>query len=113
MLEIKLHPDYFNLVRTGKKRSTIRRDVRVNDDGTPQLGKAALVNSENENMRAEILVHRVAYTCVGLLTTEDAERDGFLNLAQLLDAMRRHYSDLNLSDVVTIYYFDRTDRDSG
>lgn len=105
--EITLHPDYFNAVRVGSKRTTIRRGHR------PGFGPAVLVNSENPKMTIEIDIHRVTLTTLEQLTDEEARADGFLSLGQLHTALQYHYPDITVADPVTIYKFIRTDRDGG
>lgn len=107
MFELLLHPDYFNAVRLGTKRTTIRRGHRI------EFGPARLVNSEKSEMTIEIDVHRTVFTILELLTEEEARADGFLSIGQLHSAMQRHYPDITISEPITIYQFTRTDRAGG
>ena len=107
MFDILLHPDYFNAVRTGAKRTTVRRGHLTN------FGPARLVNSENSNFVIEIDIHRTVLTTLEQLTDTEARADGFLSLGQLLSAMQKHYPDIQITEPVTIYHFVRTDRAGG
>ncbi len=113
MLELVLHPDLFNLLRIGRKRAILHLGVHLNPAGQPDLGPAVIVNEANEKMRAEVLIHRVVYLAIEELTTEDAKANGFMNVDQLFSAMREHDPTVSVVDQVTIYYFRRTDRESG
>ena len=64
-------------------------------------------------MRIPIQVDRLSCTTANLLTTEDAQLDGFLTLGHLLETMRKQFSNFGLDDAVTIYNFHRTDREGG
>jgi hypothetical protein len=107
LLEILLHPDYFNAVRSGAKRTTVRRGHRT------EFGPARLVNSEKTEMTIEIEIHRTVLTTLEQLTEEEARADGFLSLGQLHSAMQHHYPDISIIEPVTIYHFTRTDRAGG
>ncbi len=107
VFKLLLHPDYFNAVRTGAKRTAIRRGHRI------EFGPGQLVNVENDKMTIEIDVHRAVFTSLLFVTDEEARADGFLSIGQLHTAMQRHYPDIIITESVTIYHFTRTDRVGG
>ena len=107
MLKLFLHPDYFNAVRTGAKRTTIRLGHRTS------FGPTQLINVDNPKMVVEINIHRTVLTTLEQLTDTEARADGFLSLGQLLSAMQKHYPDIQIEEPVTIYHFTRTDRAGG
>lgn len=107
MFEILLHPDSFNAVRSGTKRTIIRRGHRTD------FGPMWIINSAKNQMTIEADVHRTVLTMLDRINEEEARADGFLSLGQLHNAMQRHYPDIVITDPVTIYHFTRTDRDGG
>ncbi|BEP16973.1 ASCH domain-containing protein [Pyrofollis japonicus] len=91
--------EYVGDILSGKKRATIRLGrVRVKYDELIIHGGGRPV--------AKVRVTNVAYKKVRDLTDEDARKDGFSNLNELLDALRKAYGEINPDDIVTVIEFE-------
>lgn len=94
---------YVDLILSGKKTATIRlglvrpryKEMIVHGGGRPV---------------AKISVKRVIYKKVKELTEEDAVKDGFNNLNELLKELRKVYPNITGDDWVTIIEFQVTQR---
>ncbi|MCD6154317.1 MAG: ASCH domain-containing protein [Candidatus Verstraetearchaeota archaeon] len=95
---IKFRKKYIKLILSGEKTTTIRkgiikareREVTVCSNGKPIC-------------RAEIL--NLQYKRLKDLTDEDAERDGFRDLLELLQELENIYGDIDPFDWFTIIKF--------
>lgn len=94
---LPLDARYFHLVRTGKKRSTIRAGKRV-----IPLGVARLVGGVDS---ARVIVTAVETKSFSDLTEEDALRDGFESVGQLKRALHSFYPDIDDSKPMTVINF--------
>jgi hypothetical protein len=100
---IMLKGEFADKLLTGRKKTTIRigivkpkyREVIIHGKGKP-LAKAIITN--------------VTYKKVSELTDEDAMRDGFSNVSELLSALRKVYGDVKPDDIVTIIELEVTQR---
>lgn len=97
MKYIPLDARFLPLVRSGSKRSTIRKGLRPWTIGPASFG------SQGEEL--QVCITEVRFTTAESLTAADAIRDGFQSLAELLQALREFYPSLTLSDEVTIASF--------
>ena len=99
MTTIRLSGKFLPAVLEGRKVSTIRRGRRMYP-----LGNAVLRTADRE---VTIRIERVRHSLLHNLTEEDALRDGFDNLKDLLTALDRFYPELSPEDEVTIVEFRR------
>lgn len=93
---------YLELIRTGRKTSTIRPWSR---DVCKKLRRGARLTFTDyrSSVRTECTGARQA--TVGELTIEDATTDGFASLDELLRALQTHYPDLHADSRVCIVRF--------
>lgn len=98
MTVIPLASEYLPLVRGGRKRSTIRKGRR-----SIEHGPAEIVSGRE---RIQVTISAVRFKQLAELTEEDARRDGFGSVADLLVALRRFYPELNATSTMTIIDFD-------
>lgn len=89
---------YMPAVRSGQKRSTIRKGKKSVDEG--------LLLMEAGDNNTLVNVTNVRYTRFRCLTDQDATNDGFSDLDELQRALLQHYPDLNTNSWVTIVNFD-------
>lgn len=94
---IRLHPDYWPAVLSGRKRSTVRRGRR-----SYVLGDSLLSTGQQETL---VRITAIRYCLVRELTEEDAVRDGFNTLDELLEALHHFYPALHSEETVTIVFF--------
>lgn len=97
MIKLAIAREFLFLVREGKKSSTIRKGTR-----RFEVGPAVLMSG---NEQAAVRITGVSHTRFGLLTEEDARRDGFKTLAELDAALKRFYPSINNTAPVTIVRF--------
>jgi hypothetical protein len=91
--------EYVDDILSGRKKATIRLGrVRVKYDELIIHGGGRPV--------AKVRVTSVTYKKVKDLTEEDARKDGFNSLNELLDALRKAYGEINPDDLVTIIEFE-------
>jgi hypothetical protein len=101
MMIVSLAAQFLPLVRSGAKRSTIRKGRRPWAVGT------AILSSKADEQK--IYITDVRFTNVASLTAIDAAKDGFETLGELLAALQGFYPELSFSDEITIASF-RIDR---
>ena len=94
---IKLYPEYYLPVITGKKRSTIRKGLK-----NYRLGDATL---DFDDRVLEIYITALISKPYGLLDTEDAIEDGFESLGDLQSIIKSIYPDIDDSNEMTIVFF--------
>ncbi len=91
--------EYVDDILSGRKRATIRLGrVKVKYDELIVHGGGRPV--------AKVRVVNVTYKKVKELTDEDAKKDGFRNVNELLRALQRAYGRISPDDVVTIIEFE-------
>jgi len=100
MQSLRLRPELLAATRSGQKQSTIRR-------GRRQIRTGLLVL---ESRGESLLVHvtGVTYKRFGELTEEDAQGDGYQNLAQLREELRSYYPKLRKNSPLTVVEFELT-----
>jgi hypothetical protein len=96
---LKLAPDIFDQLQAEEKRVTIRKGRR-----DIQLGILDFVCTSGTR-GATVNVTSVEYTSLVMVTQDDLVSDGFKNIAELYDTMKRFYPDITLKDEVTIIRF--------
>lgn len=97
---LRLRPEFFEAVRCGQKRSTIRTGRRRIEPGLLVLessGESLLVN-----------VSTVRYKCFADLNDEDARSDGYVDLIQLQEELRSVYPRLRKNSPLTVIEFQLT-----
>ncbi|NOZ88304.1 MAG: ASCH domain-containing protein [Crenarchaeota archaeon] len=91
--------EYVDDILSGRKRATIRLGrVRVKYDELIVHGGGRPV--------AKVRVKNVVYKKVRDLTLEDALKDGFSSVEELLQALRKAYGEIRPDDYVTIIEFE-------
>jgi hypothetical protein len=91
--------EYVNDILSGRKRATIRL-------GRVQLKYNELIVHGGGRPVAKVRVENIVYKRVSELTDEDAKKDGFRNVKELLEALERAYGrKLKPDDTVTIIEF--------
>jgi len=95
--EIQLNERFLPAVLREEKRTTIRMGMRAY-----AIGPNVFVCGAFE---VPIIITKLEYTRVECLTEEDAIRDGFASLQELLDCLQGFYPDLHPHDCVTIVHF--------
>ena len=96
-IEIAFKDEYLDLILRGQKSSTIRLGRRDYPSGT------ALLTSSHNCLRARIL--RCRALRVYDLTDQDAIRDGFSSLKDLLSALEEIYGSLDRGAEMTVVEF--------
>lgn len=96
--KIKILPKYIDLIYKNLKTTTIRKGKRDVRNGLTILA------SKND----EILVYvkDVSFKSVFELTDEDAKRDGFESLEQLITELKMFYPNINNTSLVSIISFE-------
>jgi hypothetical protein len=99
LTRISLAPEYGALVTAGTKTTTIRRGhKRI-------LPGPALLCSGGGLDELLVAVTAVIATTLESLDDSDAHKDGFADRQELLDALYRHYPDIESTEPVTILEF--------
>lgn len=93
--------EYVDMILSGRKRATIRL-------GIVKVKYPELIVHGGGRPIAKVKVTDVVHKRVSELTDEDAREDGFNNVKELLDALRRVYGDVKPDDYVTIIKFQVT-----
>ena len=96
---IMVKGDYVEDILSGRKTTTIRL-------GRVKLKHHELIVHGGGRPIAKVRVKKVTYKRVGELTDDDAKKDGFNTLNELLYELKRVYSDLSPDDTVTIIEFE-------
>lgn len=97
MRSLPLKPHYRERVLDGSKRTTLRprrMNIAPLDEVELRFGRDA--------SPIVVLVERVSFTTLGLLTTSDALADGFTTVDELRREIDRFYPDLPDERLVTI-----------
>jgi hypothetical protein len=92
--------EFLNLIRDGRKKTTIRLGSR--DIG---LGPLTLLSGRQ---KLDVQVTAAMRKTVAELTDQDAQNDGFFSLSELRNALRRFYPQMKENDLVTIVHFTTT-----
>lgn len=95
---------YLALIRSGQKRSTIRRSTRL------QPGERFTFTDCQSSIR--VRCRNVRETPIALLTDADAKRDGLRDRDELLTALREHYPALKAHACVVVIDFELDENDS-
>jgi len=93
--------EYVDMILSGRKRATIRL-------GIVKVKYPELIVHGGGRPIAKVKVTDVVHKRVSELTDEDAREDGFNNVKELLDVLRRVYGDVKPDDYVTIIKFQVT-----
>ncbi len=86
------------LARMGRKTAMVAPGVLA-----AELGEYVLVDATAGHVRVPVMVHRISYTTVGGLTTEDALAAGHPYLHELEAAIRKADPTLEPGSRVTIF----------
>jgi excisionase family DNA binding protein len=90
---------YLPAVRSGQKRSTIRK-------GRLKFNRGLLLLTAKTGDFVSVSVTEVKHTRFRCLTEEDALKDGFTSLTDLQRALLEHYPEISMDGWVTIVSFD-------
>ena len=91
--------EYLPAIRKGRKCTTIRK-------GRLPISKGMLLLMARTSDFVAVNVTDSRVTRFKTLTEEDAKNDGFSSLAELQEALRKHYPNLSDHGWLTIVYFD-------
>lgn len=104
MKRLNFSKEYKGKIKRGVKRQTIRLSTSLKEGdevkivaGGEILGTARITKVEEKTLEE--------------LTDEDAKKDGFENLSQLVKALRRHYGKLSGKSKVCIISFEMQKQD--
>lgn len=99
MRRLNFAKEYKKKIKEGLKRQTIRLSTSLKEGdrvevvtGGEVLGIAKITKVERKT--------------IGELTNEDAKRNGFENLAQLVKALKRHYGKINNKKEICVISFE-------
>jgi hypothetical protein len=98
--------EYKKKIKEGLKRQTIRLSTSLRE------GEKVEVVAGGEVLGIAKIT-RVERKTIDELTDEDAKRDGFENVAQLLKALRRHYGRISSKKEVCVIGFEIERREDG
>jgi hypothetical protein len=97
---ISFESKFVDQIRSGRKKSTVRRGIKVYRRGE----SVDLVSNGKVFKRARII--KVVVKRVSELTDKDAELDGFSTRDELLKELKKIYGDIKEGDLVSVIYFD-------
>ncbi len=104
MKRLNFSKEYKGKIKRGVKKQTIRLSTRLKEGdevkiiaGGEVLGTAKITKVEKKTLDE--------------LTDEDAKRDGFENLNQLVKALRRHYGRISDKSKVCIISFEMQEQE--
>lgn len=95
---IEMSSEFYDLIKYGIKKTTIRKGVR-----NYKIGKA-IIYFMTSSMVANITQIRVLH--FNELTIEDAIKDGFKSITELQNVLRKIYLDIDNDDFITIITFE-------
>jgi hypothetical protein len=98
--------EYKKKIKEGLKRQTIRLSTSLRE------GEKVEVVAGGEVLGIAKIT-RVERKTIDELTDEDAKRDGFENVAQLVKALRRHYGRISNKKEVCVIGFEMERREDG
>jgi hypothetical protein len=98
--------EYKKKIKEGLKRQTIRLSTSLRE------GEKVEVVAGGEVLGIAKIT-RIERKTIDELTDEDAKRDGFENVAQLLKALRRHYGRISNKKEVCVIGFEIERREDG
>ncbi|NHW44460.1 MAG: ASCH domain-containing protein [Candidatus Verstraetearchaeota archaeon] len=106
MRRLNFAKEYKKKIKEGLKRQTIRLSTSLRE------GEKVEVVAGGEVLGIAKIT-RVERKTIDELTDEDAKRDGFENVAQLLKALRRHYGRISNKKEVCVIGFEIERREDG
>lgn len=106
MRRLNFAKEYKKKIKEGLKRQTIRLSTSLRE------GEKVEVVAGGEVLGIAKIT-RVERKTIDELTDEDAKRDGFENVAQLLKALRRHYGRISSKKEVCVIGFEIERREDG
>lgn len=106
MRRLNFAKEYKKKIKEGLKRQTIRLSTSLRE------GEKVEVVAGGEVLGIAKIT-RVERKTIDELTDEDAKRDGFENVAQLVKALRRHYGRISNKKEVCVIGFEMERREDG
>ncbi|AEA46390.1 ASCH domain-containing protein [Archaeoglobus veneficus] len=100
MTAINFDKEYVPLILEGKKRTTVRKGIK-----SYPVGKVVYLTANNEPF-ARARVVKAVIKRVRELTDEDAIKDGFDSVEELIKALKRIYGSLRDDEFVTVVHFE-------
>lgn len=97
-MRLPLKSDFLPLVRSGRKRSTVRAGRR-----RAELGPAEIVS---DGVRIPVQLTGIEYKIFAHLTDKDAVVDGLASRIELQKVLLSFYPSLSDDDTVTIIHFE-------
>jgi hypothetical protein len=101
-----IEPRFVEQISCGEKTTTIR--YQANSVEYPSAEILPLVSNNSDRTQSasgavHVRVVGVCYKAFSQLDTADAQRDGFISLAELREALHRYYGALRATDIVSIF----------
>lgn len=94
---LRLLPTFFDAIRRGEKRSTIRKGYKRYEPGL------LLLESDNECLAVEIT--KVVHKRFRNLDEDDARREGMTSVATLKETLQGLYPGIGINSIVTVISF--------
>ncbi len=102
--KINFDEEYVALILDGRKKTTVRRGIK-----SYPVGKVVYLTVNNKPF-ARARVSKVVIKRINELTDTDAQKDGFENRTELLNALKRIYGSIREDELVTIVHFEVIDK---
>jgi len=96
--KMKFRPEYLELLRSGRKRTTIRLEKKYG------LGETVYIADTNGKIYGKAVVEDIVEKSLEKLSERDALIDGFESLEELRTILRDIYGDLPSDTKVYIYH---------
>jgi len=98
--KINFDKEYVKPILEGRKKTTIRKGIK-----SYPVGRIVYLIANNKPF-AKAVVKKVVIKRVYELNDDDAKTDGFNNLDELFNALKKIYGNINSDDLVSIVYFE-------
>jgi len=100
MRKIKFKPEYIKLLKSGRKRSTIRLEKKY------RVGEVVYIADTNGRVYGKARIVGIIEKSIKDLNRSDALIDGFKSIKELNKALKNIYGSMNRERKVYIYYLD-------
>ncbi|RCX19509.1 ASCH domain-containing protein [Anaerobacterium chartisolvens] len=91
---IEMSSEFYELIKSGKKKSTIRKGVR-----DYKAGKAIIYFKTNSLV---VSITQIRILGFSEITVEDARKDGFNSFKELENALKKFYGEIDKNEIMTI-----------
>ncbi len=97
---LKFKLEYLRDLIKGRKHTTIRRERKYDE------GEIVYITDLKGRVYGRAFISRVEEKRIGDLSDDDARRDGFNSLRELIHALENIYGRLDSRDVIYIYHLE-------